>query len=273
MSTLITNNNCCATCGKQYSRKSSLDRHVIMCNFLFKSKRERQIEKEENTELPSHTQLVKIVQELAYKCDTMEKEMTVMRKWIDKKKKKINIINWLNTNHVNMCEIDFTTWFKELDLSNNEYIELLFTHNIFQVLHTIFEQVIDINSPIKCFSQKAHVFYIFTTNYSDSAYSEAESSALLQEEYIWRQMTCDDWIPLLRTIQKKLLGCISKWREANVERLRQNDKLSELYNKAIIKVTNIPVINTDSGMSKVRGALYNQIKTDLKAVLEYEFEF
>ena len=272
MSTLITNNNCCATCGKQYSRKSSLDRHVIMCNFLSKSKRERQIEEEENTELPSHTQLVKIVQELAYKCDTMEKEMTVMRKWIDKKKKKINIINWLNTNHVNMCEIDFTTWFKELDLSNSEYIELLFTHNIFQVLHTIFEQVIDNNSPIKCFSQKAHVFYIFTTNYSEaeaSAYSEAEE----KEQYIWRQMTCDDWIPLLRTIQKKLLGCISKWREENLERLRQNDKLSELYNKAIIKVTNIPVINTDSGMSKVRGALYNQIKTDLKAVLEYEFEF
>ena len=55
--------------------------------------------------------------------------------------------------------------------------------------------------------------------------------------------------------------------------LKNNDKLSELYNKAIIKVTNIPVINTDSGMSKVRGALYNHMKTDLKAVLEYEFEF
>ena len=271
MSALITNNSCCATCGKQYSRKSSLDRHVIMCEFLSKSKRERKIEEEENGELPSHTQLVKIVQELAYKCDSMEKEMTIMRKWIDKKKKKINIISWLNTNHINMCEIDFTTWFKELDLSKNEYIELLFTHNIYQVLQNVFEQVIDNNSPIKCFSQKAHVFYIFTTNFSNSGYSEAEAEE--KEEYIWRQMVCDDWIPLLRTIQKKLLGCISKWREANLERLKNNDKLSELYNKAIIKVTNIPVINTDSGMSKVRGALYNHMKTDLKAVLEYEFEF
>ena len=80
---------CCTVCNKQYSRKSSLEKHKILCEFKTKSKREQQVDFEELGDTPTHYQLVKIVQELTLKMIKIEEKMTEMQKWVDKKKRKI----------------------------------------------------------------------------------------------------------------------------------------------------------------------------------------
>ena len=89
---------CCDTCKKEYTRKSSLDKHRILCDFKMKSKREKQIDFEESTDIPSHSQLVKIVQELTLKMMKMEEKMEEMQKWVEKKRRKLNIVSWLNSS-------------------------------------------------------------------------------------------------------------------------------------------------------------------------------
>ena len=39
---LSTTKYCCLACNKQYTRKSSLDKHKILCDFKIKTKREIQ---------------------------------------------------------------------------------------------------------------------------------------------------------------------------------------------------------------------------------------
>jgi hypothetical protein len=51
---------CCAVCNKQYTRKSSLDKHKILCDFKMKTKRERQIDMEESSDIPTYYELIKI---------------------------------------------------------------------------------------------------------------------------------------------------------------------------------------------------------------------
>ena len=109
---VINTRYCCNVCNKQYTRKSSLDKHQILCNFKMKTQRERQIEFEELGDLPNHLELVKIVQELTFKLIKMEEKMGEMQKWVDKKKKKLNVIVWLNANVV--PTIGFLEWINTL---------------------------------------------------------------------------------------------------------------------------------------------------------------
>ena len=92
MQVLDSNKLCCRVCNKKYINKASLNKHNILCDFKMKTKRERQIELEELEDIPSHYQLVKIVQELTLKLIKTEEKMAEMQKFVYKKKQKLNII-------------------------------------------------------------------------------------------------------------------------------------------------------------------------------------
>ena len=49
-----TNKVSCDVCNKQYTKKSSLDKHKLLCNFKMKSERERKIDVEESSDIPSY---------------------------------------------------------------------------------------------------------------------------------------------------------------------------------------------------------------------------
>ena len=81
----------CGLCNKSYTRKTSYDRHVILCEILHQSKREKKCKGQELSDIPSHTQLFLIVQELALKNQILETKMIEMQKWVETKKKKLNV--------------------------------------------------------------------------------------------------------------------------------------------------------------------------------------
>ena len=120
---------CCNVCNKEYTRKSSLDKHKILCDFKMKTKREHQIEIEELADIPNHHQLVKIVQELTLKMIKMEEQMEEMKFWVDKKKRKVNVVGWLNTNVV--PTIGFLEWIN-ISVVKPEHFESLMENSLFQ---------------------------------------------------------------------------------------------------------------------------------------------
>ena len=241
----------CQTCDKTYMRKSSLEKHKILCDFLSKTKREKKISKEEEDDLPSYLQLTYIVQELSLKYSKLENQMDEIQKWIEKKKKKINIISWLNTNIE--ADLTFQDWVTHFEL-NESHFEFLMENNIFQTIYLIFEDNFSTDKiyPIKTFTQKNNLFYICETI----------------EPCVWRQMTFEDFIKILKIIQNKLLILLSQWRITNKEQIEGNDSISILYNKTIIKLMNISFIQ-DPTTAKIKSNLHNYLKTDVKNIIEY----
>ncbi len=78
----------CSVCKKEYTRKSSLDKHRLLCDYKTKTKIELTVEEEEIGDKPSYDQLVKIVQELSTKYAKMETKVDEMQQCINRRKKK-----------------------------------------------------------------------------------------------------------------------------------------------------------------------------------------
>ena len=176
---------CCVICNKKYTKKSSLDKHKILCDFKIKTKRELKIDEEELGDIPTYGQLVKIVQEMAIKMEKMENKIEEFNKWVDKKKKKLNVIGWLNENiHPTF---GFLEWVNVQLIVKEEHFENLMENSLFHTIQQVFEYNLpesnDILYPIRCFSQKIGIFFI----------CENGEDGLPQ----WKQLTLPDFIILI----------------------------------------------------------------------------
>jgi hypothetical protein len=257
---MLSHKYSCLVCNKQYTRKTSLEKHKILCDFKIKTSREREIETEELADLPTQYELVKIVQELSLKMTKMEEKMTEMQKWIDKKKKKINVCTWLNSN-VNPT-MGYKEWVSTQFTVNPGNFEYLMDNSLFNTIQKIFEQNInernDFIYPIKCFTLKIGIFYICEKTEND-----------IPE---WKQMELKDILLLLKTIQNLMIRELSTWKINNIVKFNENDKVSDLFNKAIIKLMSIS-FSQDASLSRIKNGLYTYLKSDLKMYMDYEFEF
>jgi len=253
----------CKYCGKQYTRKTSHSRHVILCEIFHKNKEQSQheikCEEDENSSIPSTKQLYIIIQELAIKYQTMEQKLNDMQKWVETKKKKLNVIQWLNANRKPNIALDI--WINSIQV-NEDHVEILIEHNMIKTLCEIVRKKISsikdesYVNPLFCLTQKESVFYSYNS-----------------EEETWVKFTTDDFIVMLKKIHKKILTALCEWHDKNIERINGSDKMQILYNKTIIKLMSANFTQDSQILSKTRTELYNNLKTDLKYLVEYEFEF
>ena len=237
----------CLICKKEYTRKTSLDKHKLLCDYKSKSKSELITEDEEIGDKPSYDQLVKIVQELSIKYGKMETKLDDLQQWIARRKKKQDVISWLNAN-IN-ATVGFLEWVTMLIEVNAKHFDYLMENNIFQTYHCIFDynlrDTIDIVYPISCFKDKPNTFYI------------CEKGE--QNDSVWRQMEPTEFMQLIKRVHNLLICELTKWKQNNRERIEDNDKLSEVFNKAVIKLMGLTFVVPDGvgNVNKIRNLLYN----------------
>lgn len=243
----------CPYCGKDYTRKTSLHRHVILCETIHKSKRENTCDKEESTDMPSYQQLYQIIQELALKYDKLYEKMQEMQKWVQTKKRKIDILDWLNENYPQALPIQ--TWTKTIVVRESD-VQLLMEENIVQTINCVLQNNLrsEKGKTFVSFVQKANVIYTY------------------DESNIWRVLTQDDYILFIKQIHSRILRELCEWRNKNSEEIAENEKMSELYNKTVIKLMGLNFNPLTTALSKIRSTLYNRLKVDLKKTVELEFE-
>lgn len=265
METILINNTLapkryeyCEYCNKQYTRKSSFKRHVVLCEVLHQSKRVQQCQEEEETDIPSTKQLYSIIQELAMKCSRMEEKMDIMQKWVDQKKKKINVIEWLMTNRE--CDIIFTDWVKKIYVDEGDITSLMeksFVETAINTLKNNIKKSEDESLPIACFAEKTNKLYIYDK---------------CGDTFQWMKLTSDGFASIVRQIHSKYLKQMCEWRDANRSLMDGSDKVGDVYNKAMLKVMGFD-FSKENNLSKIRAPLYTWLKVEIKEIFEYEFSF
>jgi hypothetical protein len=250
----MASGNACPYCDKTYIKTTTLNKHMVTCEYLNKSKQNKKIHDEAIKNQPTYNELVIIVQELATKLNKMEDKVKELEKIAEPKKKKLNVIEWLNAKVSPMDS--YVEWVNKIIISITE-LNYLFENNIFQTVAHILQERFQTREstaiPIYAFHQKANHFYIYTG-----------------EE--WREMGTTDIVHLFKHLQNKFMREMSIWYAANKDQVYNNDKTSEMYNTTIIKIMSIS-LEQDAAFSKMKTQMYNDLKVDIKHLVEVQIHF
>jgi hypothetical protein len=244
----------CNCCNKKYTKKSSYQNHAVLCEFLHSSKREKSIDDEESSDLPSYRNLVKLVGMLAVKNSKLEEKVETLQKYAEKSKRKINIIEWLNVNV--KPTLTFAQFLESIVLSES-HINCLNEHNMIKTLTTIFEEYFIKENclPVYAFNEKVNTFYSFS-----------------HETNSWSEMEKDAVVSLLYYVDRLVQREITKWSQKYHEKIKYNDKWAQTFAKLVGKA-NALSYRDDATLSRLKGILFNQIKCEVKRYVEYDFDY
>lgn len=253
---------CCVYCGKSYKKRINLDKHVVLCELLKRSKKTLTLQNEdEDEELPSQRRLFQMLLELGNKYNKLEEKVEELNKWVIKKKKKINVVEWLNTNII--PETNFDNLIERIVITNDD-IQSLFESSFMDTLNQIFARSIyktgdeedgHENTPIFAFAQNNNAFYIYEN-----------------KDIGWLLLSKEKLMNFMNKVYMKLFRVYTDYKRENSDKIRDDEKFSLLCDKTSVKLMGVD-FRQDAVLSKIKSNMYSRMKTDMKALVEYEFEF
>jgi hypothetical protein len=266
--------SCCILCGKGYKTRKNLEKHIMLCELSYKSKKTSRIRiEEDDDEPPCQRIMYQMIIELSQKYNRLDEKVDELNKWVIKKKKKINVLEWLNANIT--PELVFESLSSEKIIVLDEDIEFMLNNTFNDTLNVIFSRNIYIvnegNNPMFAFSQKSNVFYIYD-EIDDKLHDKIDEYKENKNKCEWMEISREKLIRFLNTIQMKIAKKFYEWKHKNKDLLSNNDTISILCDKASVKLMG-QEFKQESTLSKVRSLMYGKMKTDMKALVEYEFEF
>jgi hypothetical protein len=201
--------------------------------------------------------------ELGQKYNKLEEQFKEINKWIVKKKKKINVLDWLN-EHVKP-NVSFDILIDKLIINSNENdsnndIKNIIDYSFYDLFNVWFSRIINtfdennIDKPMFAFIQKTTVIYIYNSN------------------NVWIELTREIIIKFIFKIHSLTTSLFYNWQKTKSIEIKTNSNFSITCDKTLIKLMSVELKN-DNTISKIKNIMFHKIKTDMKSLIEYEFEF
>lgn len=239
----------CRYCSKSYKSNTAYEKHTLICNYRYLDS-SNSPENEELKEI-SNLELQKIVYALANKVNEQEQQIKKLSSVLNVKRKKINVLEWLNENKE--CEKSFNRFINKIIL-NGTHLELIFTQGYISGIISIIKEFISetINVPICAFDQKDNTLFIYNKK--------------------WMIITDELFKKLIDTVTKQIPKLFTIWLEGNYNKSNTNEQqdIELLTNTQKALGYNIPQTNL---YNKTYREMYKLLKINLKNIIEYEFDF
>ena len=240
----------CPYCSRQFLRKSTFNRHIISCEILSKTPKERYLEEINRDDIPSIRQIYCVILEIAERQLKIEKKMEMIDKWVENKKKKLSVIDWLNDNLTPSST--YLEWLENITITRR-HLELIFQHNHINGKIYILQEFLPLSEenrlPIKSFDQKQNALFIYNQK--------------------WQLMTPDLFDRLLNTLQKKLMDEFVRYQNDNMHRMSDENFTIE-YIQLVQKVMGSKDTK-EKVVSRIRRELYKHLKMNLRNIIQVEF--
>jgi hypothetical protein len=242
----------CSCCKREYQRKLYYDKHVLLCELMTtKSLKDMKKDNEEYSDTPTIRVLYETILEMNAKIVKMEAKLEEYAKWAETKKRKINIVDWLNDKYKN--NTSYSEWFNNIKISR-DHLEMVFQMDYIagfvSILQTLLPKENEYDLSIKCFDNKDNVLYIF-------------------DDGKWDIMSGTIFEKLMITLSKKIVGEFINWQNEHADILQQ-DEFAIIYAQNMKKImggnVSLDILNL-----RIKKELFKHLKINLKNVMECEF--
>ena len=268
---------CCVNCGKNYKKRVNLDKHSVLCDLLQRSKTRQntnpvleQLLKEDDEPMPSQRKMFQMLIELGERYNRLEEKVDELNKWVVRKKKTINVVEWLNAN-LNPT-IEFETMIEKIVITEED-IKNLLEKSFYDALNDIFSRTIynlsDSENPLFAFVQKQNVFYIYDNTTTNSNNNSNDNHNNIK---CWTALSKERLTKFLTKVHMKIVKAFYDWKNLKKNEITNNETVSSLCDKTILKLLSVE-FKEENIYSKVRNMMYSRMKKDMKSLVEYEFEF
>jgi len=180
----------------------------------------------------------------------LEKEVEVLRSYVQMKKRSIDILDWLTENV--KPEIDNWEWFSKFKMIEKHLI-LIFEKDFIQGITEILIEIYNhSSSPIKCFDQKYNQIYIFTTDK-------------------WSILNDEEFTKIINKIQQKILILFVEWQTKTQSNLKF-EPFQKIYTENSCKVYGSN-FKEESINHKIKHMFYKNTKISIKQMATLEIIF
>jgi len=268
----------CKNCDKKYYRQTAYDKHIIWCgveplldninninnindindielkNELGEIK--KSLPSQKNNRVLKSLPLEEIVLELVRSNIKLKKDIDELKRWVQTKKRKINILEWINekmqSNPTQIPEKNYKEYISDIVITRKD-LEIVFKSDLINGIQEILEKHFSSSEilPFKSFDQKDNTIYVYTENSK------------------WELLLTEDFNKRIFQISKQLLTEFQKWKEENEYQL-YTDNFSTICIQNMKKVIGGDV-SLDKQQSKIHRNLYKYLKKNLQNTIEYEF--
>ena len=253
----------CKYCNRTYKLKPNYDKHYLLCDTLNKTRIGKSKNTKENNAddyVPSMRDMFTLILELTAKNSRLEQKVEELSKWAESKKKKLNVIDWLNEKYTK--NIKYTDWLAGINITRN-HLEAVFKSDMVTGCYEILQSLLSVNmtedisneqtTPIKAFDQKENILFIYN------------------DDNKWEILTLPMFAKLMNILSKNIITEFLKWKTENKSKMRQDD-FSYTYARNVQKIMGGNITQEQIHM-RVKRELYNYLKMNLRNVVEYEFSF
>lgn len=229
----------CPHCRTSFPTKSILKHHTGICNFIHTSAYEHTIDRYYNPlELPSQESMVHYMIHLTTKYQELEQKFAKLQSSIITTRRK-TIQEYLE--QLTPPDKTFAEWTNSIEITQNT-LEIVFQND----LKSGIQQVLDIptsNLPIRAFSQKPNIFYLYDTD------SE------------WRQMNADEFTKFVNKLERKIQRKHEEWVQ---EHRRENNTSEKAQNEAMAKMAKVHGFGERPRAPFIKKWLYTQLAVSIK---------
>jgi hypothetical protein len=272
----------CKYCNNTWKYKKEYEKHLACCEYFYNYRRNPKPEMDDyGGKLPTQKELFRFVQELSLKCSRLEQDVARLKNNVSTRQKKV-IVDCLN-HPEQIPDNTFMEWWKGVTLHftspvqeydaheliehwssiRNPFLFRVFRQGLVEGIKYILSSYISSKTkkqklPIRCFSQKHNIFYIY------SGTTDTEVSKKTQ----WRIMTTDDFEIMIDGISQLFVREFLVWQRENCDIICDNETRSEEQMMYMIRVNSMKPTK-ERGMSDIRKWLFSILEENAKT----EFEF